>query len=148
MSTPPLLDDDEGAQALAGSVKALRRLEVTLKKSLKPLSELDKVSGASLRSSPGKVLERHNGLAAITKHNTTTAVMVSPEIYRDMVQACRDYETLLQREQRRVLQEAGDQFDQLYAKITAKASRQASDALFSADDPSINASFKPGATER
>ena len=81
----------------------------------------------------------------IRKRNA--AVVVSVDHYEEMVRMKELCAELVDRVKEREIARAADKYEALYQRITAPASRQAADALFSVTGEELRQTYKPGKTE-
>jgi PHD/YefM family antitoxin component YafN of YafNO toxin-antitoxin module len=91
----------------------------------------------------------HNSSSIVTLmlRNKPKAVVMSMERYAEMREMVELYGSLIAAQEKMVVQEAADDFDALYARITSNDPAKVTNALFSASPADLNNAYKPGGTE-
>ena len=87
------------------------------------------------------------GVVAVALRKKMSAVVITPEHYQEMVDMRARFQELVAAQAKATVEEAQDDFDALYTRITSRESRGAADRLFSASGDELAASYQPGATE-
>lgn len=96
---------------------------LSFKNSRGELVEIPSVAATRVKNEFGRILEQatHNGAVAITRHDTTKAVLVSVAEFESLVSA-----------RSRALDALSNEFDELLAKMQTTKSRKAMKAAFNA----------------
>lgn len=130
---------------IVNSQRALRKLSwLTPPDSLKTFSGGD--FGRNIEASIKTISTTHKP-CLINIRKRSAAVVIGVHEYEEMLNMKDLYARLLEQFTREVVAEAGDEFDQLFARIENPKSHAASDALFSAGGADLASTFKPGRTE-
>lgn len=88
-----------------------------------------------------------DGILRLQLRKRDAAVVISLRHYEEMLRMKRMVAELVDRAREKEVARAADEYEALYRRITAPRSRQAADALFSADAPALRESYRPGDTE-
>jgi antitoxin Phd len=112
---------------------------LSFKNSRGELVDIPTVAATRVKNAFGQILEQatHNGAVAITRHDTTKAVLVSVAEFESLVSA-----------RSRTLEVLGNEFDQLLAGMQTKKSRQGMKAAFNASPAQLGRAAVKGARRK
>tara|TARA_B100001540_G_scaffold123830_1_gene110389 strand:+ start:1689 stop:2141 length:453 start_codon:yes stop_codon:yes gene_type:complete len=102
--------------------------------------------GRQIEASLAEISEGE-GVMRLQIRKRDAAVVVSVDHYEEMVRMKELCAELVDRVKEREIARAADKYEALYQRITAPASRQAADALFSVTGEELRQTYKPGKTE-
>jgi hypothetical protein len=121
-----------------------------LSKWLTPISTLDSEKCSAFgRNIERKLnaLDNHKGVMKLELRKHDTAVVISIEHYKAILEMKETFSQLLATERDNIIAEAAGDYEALYRHITSPQSRKAADALFSANSDDLKETFRPGKTE-
>lgn len=137
---------DIGEEALLLKAKSLfKRLRW-----LSPPSKLSSATSSSFGRNIEKALnglDKGKGLMMLKLRRQDTAVVMSLERYKEMLQMKEACAQLLEAEAHNTISQAANDYDSLYQRISSPASRQAADALFAVGAEELRTTYGPGRTE-
>lgn len=112
---------------------------LTFKNSRGELIDVPSVAATLVKNEFGRILEQatHNGAVAITRHDTTKAVLLSVAEFESLVST-----------RSRTLDALGDEFDELLAGMQTQKSRKAMKAAFSASPIQLGRAAVKGARKK
>lgn len=93
-------------------------------------------------------LKKSKGALKLTRRGREEAVVIDIETFDQISKNLISFAQLLQLEKERSLVEEGNEFDLIVAQSQSTDNRAAIDAVFGMSDSGINASYRPGNTER
>ncbi len=112
---------------------------LTFKNSRGELVDIPTVPATRVKNEFGQILEQatHNGAVAITRHDTTKAVLVSVAEFESMVSA-----------RARTLDALSNEFDELLANMQTAKSRRGMKAAFNASPAQLSRASVKGARRK
>lgn len=92
-------------------------------------------------------LTKDDQILALQLRKRNSAVVMSMEHYESIQKTLDSLRRLADLEAARLIEQTGEEYDNLYSRLTSAQSRRAADALFDASAEDLRDSYRPGGTE-